>query len=1044
MGTLQVFSDRLDAFSEDDLRFMETLAPLYETVAANVALYQHAQQEIAERTAAEEAVHFQALLLDSISQAVIATDLEGRVTYWNSFATTLYGWSEQEALGVEIYKLTVDEYGQLDAHEIMAQLARGEGWAGEFVCRGKDARPFPVSISDTPILDSSGHLIGVLGVSWDITERKFTEGILENQARQMALINQVGGQINGELDLNRALNRATQLVQSTFNYEHVGLFILDEESHLLVMRARDGVYASRFAQNHSLVLGAGIVGWVAEQGRRLLANDVTQEAHYRNPFEDETIQSELAVPIRVGDETLGVLDVQSRDLNAFDQTDILVLETLADQLATAIQNARLYEAERGQRDLAEALSKLAAILSSTLEPGEVLERILSHVGHVIPHDAANIYLIEGDEGHYVCWQGYTSEMEAHMQLQTIPPTSPLLKSMITGEIILLPETQDAPNWPTNPALGWIRSHLGVPIRYKGKAFGYISLDSAIPGYFTQDDAQRLQAIADQAAMAIQNARLYQAEREQRHMAEALAEMAALMSSTLEMEGIVPHVLPYVERIIPFDAASIMLFEENKARFLIEQGHPKAHRPALEATQADIDSHPLFQRVANGESILISDTAEDPNWFQSPRAKWIRSYVSVPIRSQGVVLGSLNLDGKNPYQFTQTNVSHLQAIADQVAVAFRNAHLYQAEREQRQMAEALRDMAAVLSSTLEPETVLSHMLEQIGRVIKHDASELLLIKDGEAHITHWRGFPPSNEVYLRSMSFSLELSDFHQMLTTGEPVIIKDTTTYPDWVGGSETAWIRCHLSVPIRYQNTVIGFLGLANAQPDSFTPRDAQHLQAIADQAAIAIQNARLYQAEREQHRLAEALRDMAASISGTLSIDELLQRLLENVERVVPHDRANIMLISGSQAEVAYVHGYSTETAEAALKLRFPLETANLARMMESGEPFIIPDTYALRGLGTHRGDDGRALIHRCAHPGAFGRHRLPEPGQLHAQLLHRGTRREPVGPGAPGFGRHPECAPVPGPGDVQRKSGAGRTRSHGRAESLPRARGSHPEWQ
>ena len=199
------------------------------------------------------------------------------------------------------------------------------------------------------------------------------------------------------------------------------------------MRARDGVYASRFAKDHSLVLGEGIVGWVAEQGRRLLANDVTQEAHYRNPFEDETIKSELAVPIRVGDEMLGVLDVQSRDLNAFDQTDILVLETLTNQLATAIQNARLYEAERRQRELAEALSKLAAILSSTLEPDEVLERILSHVGHLIPHDAANIYLMEGDEGYYVSWQGYTPEMESHLRQRTILNNSnPLLKSMIDG------------------------------------------------------------------------------------------------------------------------------------------------------------------------------------------------------------------------------------------------------------------------------------------------------------------------------------------------------------------------------------------------------------------------------------------------------------------------------------------------------------------------------------------------------------------------------------------------------------------------------------
>ena len=128
--------------------------------------------DVTERRQAEEALRFQAHLLDTVEQAVIATDTAGRITYWNSFAEKLYGWSAAEAVGRNIVEVTPTEESRAQSLDIMTRLAAGESWSGEFQVRRRDGTRFPAQVTDTPILDAGGQLVGIVGVSVDITERK--------------------------------------------------------------------------------------------------------------------------------------------------------------------------------------------------------------------------------------------------------------------------------------------------------------------------------------------------------------------------------------------------------------------------------------------------------------------------------------------------------------------------------------------------------------------------------------------------------------------------------------------------------------------------------------------------------------------------------------------------------------------------------------------------------------------------------------------------------------------------------------------------------
>ncbi|MEA3342405.1 MAG: GAF domain-containing protein [Chloroflexota bacterium] len=188
----------------------------------------------------------------------------------------------------------------------------------------------------------------------------------QRRAAQLALINDVGEKIASVLDLDSVLERAARLVQESFGYHHVAIFTVDREQGEVVMTTRAGDFVNLFPPDHRLKLGQGMVGWTGRHGKRLLANDVDAEPRYVNLYPDVVpTRSELCAPIRAGGEVVGVLDAQSPQRDAFDENDALVLETVAGQIAVAIENARLHgealdHAEQLEQRVRERTAQLAA------------------------------------------------------------------------------------------------------------------------------------------------------------------------------------------------------------------------------------------------------------------------------------------------------------------------------------------------------------------------------------------------------------------------------------------------------------------------------------------------------------------------------------------------------------------------------------------------------------------------------------------------------------------------------------------------------------
>jgi len=514
------------------------------------------------------------------------------------------------------------------------------------------------------------------------------------RARQLALVGQVSQQVAALRDVDSLFMQVVYLIQETFGYYHVGVFTTDPDAGLVYFQASTDPNIS--LADFVTPLGEGIIGWVAQNGRALLANDVSQEPRYRFADIWPNTHAELAVPLRLDDQIVGVLDVQSDRLYAFSEDDMFVLRSLADQIGVAIHNASLYDLERRRRQMAEVQRELAQALSATMELDLLLNLILVLLTQAIECDAALIVL-RTDGGLAVRALQGEAVPDDLIGFVFQPGESARLDRLGNAQHpVLLNSGADASSADLLDTMLEIevKSCLGAPLLAQESWLGGFVLLSQRSYSFTQEDVQAALIFASQAALALENARLYAAQQQEAWESTALLQVAEAVSSLNNLDDILATIVRITPILVGVVRCAILLWND------IDEVFVPAQQYGLSPEQSEV-----FRRLRlSAQAIGLRPGSTDAPL--PPDDLWMllneQNLVLLPLETRGEILGLMIVTHDDrAYSGMERRSNILSGIANQAAVAIESDHLAREAAEQERLAREL-EVAQEIQASFLPE------------------------------------------------------------------------------------------------------------------------------------------------------------------------------------------------------------------------------------------------------------------------------------------------------------------------------------------------------
>lgn len=346
-------------------------------------------------------------------------------------------------------------------------------------------------------------------VSMDQQTAAQIEG-LTKRVTQLESGSQLARQIMSILDLDVLLAQAVDLIRTQFHHYFVGVWLVSDKRDFVTLQAGtshddDGV--PRQGLRIPMTASSSIIK-ACKRGVYELVDNLASSLDFSRLTLLADVHSELVLPLKEGERVIGVLDILCRRVSAFAPSDVEILQTLAGQLAVAIGNARRYGAEQNRRRLAESLEQSGRELSSSLDLHEMSERVLQVLAPVVSYERGSVILQNNDSMRIVAQHGFPDDARAKALVIPIRPGDVYEQIVASGRPLLLDDVTRDPGWSQVPWLALHRSWLGVPLVAKDKVLGIISLTRREVAAFSPEDATLVSAFAGQAAIALENARLY--------------------------------------------------------------------------------------------------------------------------------------------------------------------------------------------------------------------------------------------------------------------------------------------------------------------------------------------------------------------------------------------------------------------------------------------------------------------------------------------------------------------------------------------------------
>ena len=723
------------------------------------------------------------------------------------------------------------------------------------------------------------------------------------------------------------------LIQNTFEVLQsiqAGVVVLwDPDSNMLRPQAAKGYVNEEAIFQVGYSSSDTITGQVFTQGESQRLDDVDFAQHfnlvldnllnYRDATGGKLPISSMIVPIRSGDKSLGVIILDNFELSAaFNHEDQALIESLARQSALTIENVRLFQAAKERATQLQALSSVAAMITSHLEPDPLIESLLDSLAPVVPYNTGTIWMRAKNTLIIRSARGFDDSGDL-IGISTTVEDSRLFSEMIQTSLPLaIDDVRLDDRFPGKEAehLSW----LGVPMLAKGEVVGVIALEKTEAGFYSFENVQAATTFASQAAIALENATLYQQSLQRTDELDKRTQRLAQLnrfsnqiSSSLDTNTLVKVTIEELQQAIPETTISAVMWEADAPVL-------RAELPAIsEVLPLPLPKAPVFDYLQESfgifstQDISREDALAPLQEFLDERET--QALLILPLAIGKEFYGFIFVQSKHSRRFTPEEIELALILINQATVAIQNASLFAetrrlteelekrvAERTEQlgrehQRTQTLLQIMQELSASLDLDHVLNRTLAMLNETTGAQQSTILLVRPNDKTFYYRAALgyttpPPTGG---RPSVIPLDQGLAGWVINRREGALIDDLLTDPRWLPtpDSETEH-RSAIAAPLMVGAEALGSMLLFHREPDFFTTEHRELVQAASNQIAISINNTELFNLIREQaESLGGMLRTQQVEASRSMAMLEAV------ADGVLVTDRQNMITLFNEFAQ-------------------------------------------------------------------------------------------------------------------------------------------------
>lgn len=500
------------------------------------------------------------------------------------------------------------------------------------------------------------------------------------------------------------------------------------------------------------------------------------------------------------------------------------------------------KSDKDIQERGDLLHEFTRIISSTLDHKTILQQSLKQLSRVLHFDSASIYLLPyRNQSEFVAGIGFADEELTTREAEFLLKDSPIIQMMAeTAAPVLSEDVRNLEDWIWVPGARHIRSFMGVPLITKGEMIGALMFDSQQINQFSESDLEMVLPMAQQMAISIQNARLFEEVQHQLFLSYTLQQVGTLLTTSLSLDEVYEQLFDLLAKVVSYDSVTVQIFNDDGKILQMAAGRGFVDNEQMREFLTSISQHTLTKFEEARRWQLINDTSQAPNWVPVPSSFGvIRSWIGAKLIVKDRLIGILNVDNQKPQAYTKTDAEAVAAFANQSAVAIENARLHDETRRHVNELEILHEVALQTSTLVDVDLLLRQTTQMIAARLYSDSFGFALVDEETGRLVvhpSYHGLTHKR----KEASLSLAQGIVVQVARTGQCRLAADVRQQPDYFEVDPLT--RSEIAVPVLVRERVFAVINAESRRVNAFSDYDVHFLETLALQVATAVERAQLY----------------------------------------------------------------------------------------------------------------------------------------------------------------------------------------------------------